>query len=237
MIADHQSKQRFDTISDMAADITDLKQQLTAMTIERDTQQIRAVMAERQVRQLEAQLTHPKKEVTTLVHEIQASELRAKADRELADHINAGWGIEAHSTFLVDLGQSPRYVRVLTLMRTAPLPAEPQLTEGHAAAVVANTATTVQESLTVADPAPAPAALAVTRKTVAPSAIVISEPAAPERSLSALAVKPVSASEAAFQADLNTALLEKAEEIKRTNPFYGYQPRSFRSMMEAGNQP
>ncbi|MEO8608930.1 MAG: hypothetical protein ABI690_13650 [Chloroflexota bacterium] len=222
MIANHESKQRFDTISDMAADIADLKQQLAEMTAQRDTLQTRAVKAQTQVRQLEAQLISPAREVKTLYSHIARVADQEKFDKELSAMTSAGWT-------LFDSGVIPgtEPARFVSLIRTVPISAEP---DQPAAAVVANPAApapTVKESPTVDDPAPAPAALAVTRKTVTATSILIDPSPDPADKRLLVKTDPALDGDAEFQADLANALQQKAEEIRRTNPLLNLPHRSF----------
>lgn len=171
MIADHESKQRFDTISDMAAEIADLQKKLADMTAERNEQRTRAVKAQSQVRMLEAQLTNPKKEVFTLSLTITRPEDRVKADNDLAKKLNEGWE-RFDSAFVANPGEPT--LHLITLIRVAPIPAEPD--QPAATVVVASEANAATKPTPAATPDPAPEpnpdSLPVTRKTVTTTAIM-----------------------------------------------------------------
>lgn len=192
MIADNQAKARFDVISGMSAQIADLERQLAEMTADRNNQQTRAIRAEAHVRLLEQQLVNPAREVKSLYSHVTREADQEKFDKELSRMTSAGW------TFF-DSGIIPGAdpARFVTLIRVAPITAEPEKTAApaHVAeTVVAPAAPTVNKSLTIATPA----------------------------------IK----TEAEFQADLGTALRSTMDHIRRTNPFFGYQPRPFREIME-----
>lgn len=160
MIADHDAKQRFDTISEMAADIADLKQKLETLGADYNKTLARAIKAEAQVHVLEQQLTHPKKEVFTLSLVITNPEDRIKADAELAKKINDGWE-RFDSAYIGNSGE--RTIHYITLVRAVPVPAEPIQPAATETVVVAAT-----------KPAPDlnPDSLPVTRKVVVASAIL-----------------------------------------------------------------
>ncbi len=216
MIAEPNVSAKFQVISQMGVGILELKGQIASLNAQLEIERARANKAESQVRQLEAQLTHPKREIKTLMQSM--NELRpediAKSDRDLADLRNQGWEVLNITVTVNVIGVDSFHDRIVTLERVAPIPAEPQ-----------------QPSATVATEERA------TPKTVALSAIVGVDEVAESAPATALSTKSVSPREAAFLADLHTALQAKAEEIERTNPFYGYQPRSFRDMMTGHTQP
>lgn len=146
MIDQAESRQRFDALSQMSAENTALQKDVEALTKALNANRLRAEHAERLVHQLESQLTHPTKEACTLVQLIGQPEDRKKADAELAQVINDRWE-RFDCAIIANPGEST--VRIVTLTRTAPIePAsdQPPLTASA----------TVNESLTVVDPAPEP---------------------------------------------------------------------------------
>ncbi len=68
-----QTQKRFSVISEMSLGISNQAAQIKLLVAELEVERARANQAEAQVRQLEAQLTHPRYEATTLVHEIQGT--------------------------------------------------------------------------------------------------------------------------------------------------------------------
>jgi hypothetical protein len=227
MIANPQTAdKRFAVITRMGLGSLEQAAEINRLLIQLEAERKRAEKAEQLVRQLEQQLTHPKKEVFTLSLTITRPEDRVKADTDLAKKINEGWE-RFDSAFIANGEFITHYI---TLTRAVSIPVEPELSE----AVAAET------------PEPTPSAAA---KTIAPSAIIVTDAQPAHDRIgritdhdhaqpsTALSTKSVSRSEAAFLANLHSALKSKADEIKRTNPFYGYQPRSFREMMGATSQP
>lgn len=195
--------ERFEVISQMSAEIASLKQEIAALKTERAAAETRATKAEAQVKMLERQLTTPARDVKTLYAPVSVPAQQDKLDKELSEMTSAGWT-------LFDSGVLPgvNLMRFVSLIRVAPIPAEPQ----PAAKVAA--APTVRESQVV-EPA-------------APSAIVAAAPAA--RAIT-------SKGEEEFQSDLRDSLMATAERITRTNPFFGYQPTKFSDLMKGTAAP
>lgn len=203
MISDREARARFDTISDMAAKITDLERDLADMTSARAAHKARADRAESQVRQLEQQITSPVREVKTLYAHVDLVADREKLDADMAKLLSAGW--EKFDSGVIPGAEPMRFV---SFSRVAPLPSvEPEKPTAATETVIAETT-----------PSPAPQPV----PTVKPSLTVQRRSTLP--------------SESEFQADLGIALKSTLDHIRRTNPFFGYQPRTFGEIMEAHHQ-
>lgn len=99
-------------------EIAALTQEIERLLIARNAQARRADHAEKLYHQLEAQLVHPAKESFTLIQQFQNPEDRPKLDRDMDEHINAGWEI-AHETY--NTLEATRHIRIVRFSRTAPI--------------------------------------------------------------------------------------------------------------------
>lgn len=152
----HEVGSRHNALLEAGQEIARLNGEIETLTIQRNAHSLRAQRAEEVVRQLEAQITHPAQETITLVQELLPSDVRLKADRELAEYINANWVVASEIVNTIEsvngkLPMSVQHYRIVRFIRTAPI--EPATDQPPATVTVAAAAT---NSDAAATPAPEP---------------------------------------------------------------------------------
>jgi hypothetical protein len=117
----HEAATRHNALLEAGIRIAELERDLEAMAIARNANRLRAERAEDVVKQLEAQITHPAKEVLTLVQQPQNPEDWRKADSDLAERINAGWAVASEIVNTIEIMGKVQHFRIVRFVRTAPI--------------------------------------------------------------------------------------------------------------------